>query len=108
MADITIAGQRYGSVPVSCRQYGWSWTIESMQQEPGFRAVFGTGKAVTAEMAQFRNLGGFSGTFGQGAVGDGQASYDDNDFIMSGTAVGGMSNSERQWMPRSFSIRAHC
>lgn len=108
MAEVTIGGQRVGTVPVRCRQYGWDWTIESLPKAPGFTTVITTGSAMTAQMAQIRDLDGFSGTFGRGAVGEGKVQWDNDDFVVSGTAVGGTASQSKQLSPRSFTIRARC
>lgn len=103
-AQVTIDGSDAGSYPVLCGQIQRQWTIETLPRSPGFTAIFSTDGTITPGLVRLRDVGGFSGTFGQDIVGEAQASVENGTFLISGTASGAATEQTR----RSFTIRADC
>lgn len=108
-AQVTIKGVGTETVPVHCDQVRWRWTIETVPRAPGFTAMVNTATATaSAGLVHFRDLGGFSGTFGRDIVGDAQARVDDGTFVISGTAVGSTEDQPTEETPHDFTIETNC
>ena len=73
-AKVLINGKATNALqPVTCYQTGESWTIETLDKEPGFTATINLGDPVTAEAVNIRNLGNFTGTYWDDNLGKAQA-----------------------------------
>ena len=108
-AQVTIDGRDTGPPhPVACSQFGWDWKIETLKEAPGFTALVQTGDTVTAELAHIRDLGGFTGTYGQDVVGDAEARVTEGTFLISGTAVGFHSQQPDETATATFTIKTDC
>ena len=108
-AQVTINGRDTGRAhQISCSQFGWDWKIETLNEAPGFTAMVQTGDTVTAELANFSDLGGFTGTYGQDVVGDAEARVTGGTFLISGTAVGFHSQQPSETATATFTIKTDC
>jgi ipoprotein LpqH len=108
-AQVTVNGRDTGRAhPISCSQFGWDWKIETLDEAPGFTAMFQTGDTVTAESVEIRELGGFTGSYWQGTVGDAEANVVGDAFTISGTAVGFTSQRPNDTVPATFTIKTDC
>jgi ipoprotein LpqH len=88
-AQVSIDGKDTGIVhSISCTQTGWNWLIDSPGADSGFSAALRTGASLAADWVQIRDLGGFTGSYWAGTVGDGKASISGQKFTISGTAHG--------------------
>jgi hypothetical protein len=108
-AQVTINGKDIGSrLAVNCSQAGWTWFIESPDEKAGFAAAIETGETPAAHSVQIRDLGGFTGSFWQGTVGEGNASVADGTFTISGTAEGSYTNDPTGEATATFEIQTSC
>jgi lipoprotein LpqH len=108
-AQVTINGRPTGEAHrVTCSQFGWNWTIETLSESRGFTAMFQTGDTVTARSVQIRDLGGFTGSYWQYTVGDADASVAAGTFKIAGTAVGYTSERPTDTVPATFTIETSC
>ncbi len=63
-ARVSINGKATNALqPVTCYQTGQSWTIETINKEPGFTATIELGDSLTAQSVDIRNLGNFTGIY---------------------------------------------
>jgi ipoprotein LpqH len=109
VAQVTVNGNDTGRAhPISCSQFGWNWKVETLDKAPGFTAMFQTGDTVTAQLVEIRELAGFTGTYGQGTVGEATASVSGDEFEISGTAVGFMTERPSETVPATFVIETDC
>ncbi|MDV3124730.1 lipoprotein LpqH [Mycobacterium sp. 21AC1] len=107
--EVTLNGEQ---VPidngVQCHQLEWMWTIESVQQEPGFTAIVETGDSLTGKIVRLRGLDGFTGS----AIGDSgddiKVDIDGFTYIISGTAHGSYADHPVKQTTADFRIRADC
>lgn len=108
-ASVSIDGNDAGGdVAVRCHQSGWAWYIETPDKQNGFTAVLETGGAVAAKSVDFRNVGGFTGSFWVGNVGEAEVSSANGDFTITGTADGTFDDKPRDEVSAQFRIQARC
>jgi ipoprotein LpqH len=108
-AQVTINGRDTGEAhPVACSQFGWDWKIETLDEAPGFTAMFETGNTLTAESVEIRDLGGFTGSYWRYTVGDAEARVVGDAFTLIGTAVGYTSDEPDETASASFTIKTDC
>jgi ipoprotein LpqH len=108
-AKVTINGRDTGGVqPVTCRQTGWSWMIESLDKEKGFTAVVNAGDTVTAETVDFRDVGGFTGNYWRDNIGQAEVEGVGGDYTISGSADGAYADNPTNPVTATFRIEAHC
>lgn len=108
-ATVSIDGNDTGGAHVvRCHQSGWSWFIETPDEESGFVAVVSTGEKVTAESVNFRGFGGFTGSFWADNIGDAEVSTDGGSFTISGTADGAFDDTPSEAVSAKFRIEADC
>lgn len=108
-AKVTINGQSTGGPhAVRCSQTGWSWTIETPDDARGFTAVVDTGDTVTAQSVDFRDFGGFTGTFWKGNIGDAEVSTAGGKYTIDGSADGSFTDNPSNAVTATFRIEAHC
>jgi ipoprotein LpqH len=108
-ATVTIDGNDAGSaLPVTCRQNGYSWLIETPQQKQGFSAALETGGPATAKSVQFRGIGGFSGEFWADNIGDAQVTGSGGRYTISGTANGTFDQAPSKDVTAKFRIQTNC
>lgn len=108
-AHVTFNGQDRGTTHnVSCNQTGWAHTFNIGDDNSATTAVVSTGDQVTAQSVQFRNLDGFTGGFSAGNFGNGAATVDGNNFVITGTALGFTADKPTNRIPQQFAIRVNC
>ena len=109
-ARVTINGQDTGRAhKVACSQFGWDWRIETLDERPGFTALFQTGDTLIAESVQIRDLGGFTGSYWRYTVGEADASVVNRTFTLIGTAVGYTSQEpDELGSSATFTIKTDC
>ncbi len=94
--------------PVTCYQTGQSWTIETLDEEPGFTATLKLGDTVTADVVYIRNLGNFTGTYWDDNLGKAQAKVSAGKFTFSGEAKGSFADKPNQGTTATFDITTDC
>jgi lipoprotein LpqH len=108
-ARVAINGTDTGmAYPVRCSQVSWNWAIETLDKKTGFTAFVGTEQSVTAKFVQIRNLGGFTGGYWAGTVGDGKASIANGTFTITGTAEGVYADTPSDEASATFDIQTGC
>ncbi|MDY6998679.1 MAG: lipoprotein LpqH [Actinomycetota bacterium] len=108
-ATVAIDGRDVDGVEaVRCNQSGWAWYIETPESSGGFTAVLHTGPDVTVESVQFRDLGGFSGTFWADHIGEAEVDADGGSFTITGSADGNFSDDPSAAATARFRIAAQC
>jgi lipoprotein LpqH len=94
--------------PVTCYQTGQTWTIETLDKEPGFTATIQLGDTVTPQVVEIRNLGNFSGTYWDDNLGKAQAKVSQGKFNVSGEAQGAFADKPNQSTKAAFDITTQC
>jgi ipoprotein LpqH len=94
--------------PVTCYQTGQSYTIETLDKEPGFTATIQLGDPVTAQVVDIRNLGNFTGIYWDDNLGKAQAKVSQNKFSVSGEAQGAFADKPNQSTTATFDITTSC
>lgn len=108
-AHVTLNGaQVLTDDAVQCHQLQWTWTIESVQQEPGFTAIVETGNSLTGKIVRIRNLGGFTGSAIGEAAEDIKVGLDGFNYTLSGTAHGSYADHPGKQTTAEFRIQAEC
>jgi len=108
-AKVSINGESVGGQSaVSCTQTGWSWIIKSSDEAKGFVANIGTGDKVAAQSVSFRDVGGFTGTFWEGNLGEADVKITDDRFTITGSANGSFTETPLDAVTADFRIEANC
>ena len=108
-AKVIINGKATNSVqPVTCTQYGQSWTIQTLDKEPGFTATLQLGDTVTAQTVDIRNLGNFTGIYWNDNLGKASASVNQGKFNVKGEAKGAFADTPTESTTASFDISTTC
>lgn len=108
-ATVTIDGDQVnGAYPVRCHQSGWSWFIETPTENQGFTAVLESGGAVTPKSVQFRDFGGFNGSFWVDNVGEAEATGENGRYTITGTADGNFTDNPSEAVSARFRIQTDC
>jgi ipoprotein LpqH len=108
-ANVTINGQSTGGPhPVTCTQTGWMWTIETLDKAKGFKASLDTGDTVKVESVSFSDIGGFTGNFWSGNVGEGEVTGQGGKYTITGSADGNFADNPSNDVSATFRIEANC
>lgn len=108
-AKVIINGKATNAMQqVVCSQTGQSWTIQTMDKEPGFTATIQLGDTVKAQTVDIRNLGNFTGTYWDDNLGKAQAKVSQGKFNISGEAKGAFSDKPNQSTTATFDITTNC
>jgi ipoprotein LpqH len=108
-AKVIINGKATNSLqPVTCTQTGQSFTIETLDKEPGFTATIQLGDTVTAQAVDIRNLGNFTGTYWNDNLGKASAQVNQGKFTVRGEAQGAFADKPNQTTTASFDISTTC
>jgi ipoprotein LpqH len=108
-ASVSISDQDTGTrYTVTCEQIRWLLTIETLEDAPGFAVLVEKGPEPTAKFVKIRNLGGFTGSFWRGGVGDGEATRVDHMYSITGTAYGVRSDAPNRPATQTFKIMTAC
>lgn len=108
-AKVTINGESTGGPhAVQCSQSGWLWTIETPDEAKGFTAGIDTGDEVTVQSVDFRDFGGFTGTFWKGNIGEAEVTSSGGKYTITGSADGSFSDNPSNAVTATFRIEAVC
>jgi lipoprotein LpqH len=108
-AKVTINGQSTGGPhAIRCSQTGWMWIIETPDETKGFKAVVDTGDTVTAQSVDFRDVGGFTGTYWKGNIGDAEVKSSAGKYTIDGSADGAFTDNPSNAVTATFRIEANC
>ncbi len=108
-AKVIIDGKATNALqPVTCSQVGQSWTIQTLDKEPGFTATIRLGDPVTPQTVEIRNLGNFTGTYWNDNLGKAQARVNQGKFNVSGEAKGAFADKPNQSTTATFDITTNC
>lgn len=108
-ATVTIDGNDAGgALPVTCRQTGFTWYIQTPEKEKGFTAVLAMDGPATAKSVEFRDLGGFSGNFWAGNIGDAEVTGNQGRYTITGTADGNFTAKPSDAATAKFRIQTNC
>ena len=108
-AKVTINGQSTGGPhPIRCTQSGWSWRIATPDEQKGFTADLGTGDEVVAQSVDFRDFGGFTGTYWKGNLGEAEVTSMGGRYTITGSADGSFTDNPSNEVTATFRIEATC
>jgi ipoprotein LpqH len=108
-AHITVNGKDAGTITnLRCRQTSKIYTIETGNPQAGANAMIEFGDKVTAQSVEIRNLAGFTGSYWEGTVGNGEATMLGNTYKITGTAVGSNTDKPNAQISVPYEIRANC
>jgi ipoprotein LpqH len=108
-AKVTINGQSTGGPhAIRCSQTGWSWIIETPDEAKGFTAMVDTGDTVTAQSVDFRDIGGFTGSYWKGNIGEAEITTSDGKYTINGSADGAFNDNPSNAVTATFRIEADC
>ena len=108
-AKVTINGQSTGDAhAVVCSQTGWMWNIKTPGEPRGFTAFLDTGDGVKVQSVDFRDFGGFTGTFWEGRIGKAEVTGDGGTFTITGSADGAFTDNPSDAVTATFRIEANC
>ena len=108
-AKVIINGKATNSLqPVRCSQNGQSWTIETLDEEPGFTATIQLGDPITAQAVDIRNLGNFTGIYWDDNLGKASAKVNQGKFTIRGEAQGAFADKPNQTTTATFDISTNC
>jgi ipoprotein LpqH len=109
-AKVTIDGKDTGGRhPVNCSQTGWSWFIETPDRTKGFTAVVQTGATTpTAERVDFRDFGGFTGSYWTDNIGKAEVTATGGKYTITGSADGNFTDAPNKSVTATFRIEANC
>lgn len=108
-AKVTINGQSTGDAhDVTCTQTGWMWNIKTPDDAKGFTVFLDTGDEVKVRSVDFRDFGGFTGTFLEGRLGKADVTGVGGKYTITGSADGSFTDNPSNAVTATFRIEAHC
>jgi ipoprotein LpqH len=108
-AKVTINGESTGGPhPVVCSQTGWMWNIKTADENKGFSVFLDTGDQVAVQSVDFRDFGGFTGTFWKDRIGEAEVDGNGGDFTITGSANGSFTKNPSNEVDATFRIEANC
>jgi lipoprotein LpqH len=108
-AKVTIDGKDTGNPhAVHCSQTGWAWTIETPDKTKGFTAVIDTGGTLAAKSVDFRDFGGFTGSYWGDKIGKAEVSGVGGKYTITGSADGNFTDNPSKAVTTTFRIEASC
>jgi hypothetical protein len=108
-AKVTINGQDTGNPhAVKCTLTGWAWTIETPDKAKGFSAVVDTGDTLTARLVEFRDFGGFTGSYWQDNIGQAEVTSSSGKYTITGSADGAFTDNPSKDVSTTLRIEADC
>lgn len=108
-ATVTIDGQAVnGAHNVRCHQSGWSWFIETPGDTGSFSAMLDASGPLTAQVVQFNDFGGFTGSFWTDSVGEAEVSGKNGRYTITGTADGNFTAKPNEAVSAEFRIQTDC
>ncbi|ORW33038.1 hypothetical protein AWC19_24715 [Mycobacterium palustre] len=108
-ASVNIDGTGKDFHVVKCSQVQWSRMIDIGSDFAGAKVVInqGTDPAI-AESVRIQNLGGFTGMYAQGGVGDAKLTQSSDKVTITGTANGYKTDKPGEPATATFNIVATC
>ncbi|BBZ16542.1 lipoprotein LpqH [Mycolicibacterium gadium] len=109
-AKVTIDGKNAAEAQaVVCTQTGWMWNIKTPGEPTKLTAFLNSeGGDVTVQSVDFRDLGGFTGTFWDGRVGKAEVTGQGGKFTITGEADGSFKDNPSNAVTATFRIEANC
>ena len=108
-AKVTIDGQSTGDPhAVTCTQTGWMWQITTPDKAKGFTVALDTGDQVSVQSVDFRDLGGFTGTYWRDRIGEAEVEGVGGKFTITGSADGSFTDNPSNAVTTTFRIEASC
>ncbi|MGA8251074.1 MAG: lipoprotein LpqH [Mycobacterium sp.] len=108
-ARLTIDGNTHTTRPPACSQMQGYRTIDILDHDGRVEAVvLLSGERVIPQWVKIRNVGGFTGSFWQGGVGDAHVDLAQNAYTITGSAYGINSSNPNKVVTTDFKITAEC
>ena len=108
-AKVTIDGKGTGdATAVVCSQTGWMWNIKTPGDPTKLTAFLNTEGEVSVQSVDFRDFGGFTGSFWQGRVGEAEVTGNGGTFTITGSADGSFTDNPSNAVTATFRIEANC
>jgi hypothetical protein len=108
-AKVTINGENAADAQaVVCSQTGWMWNIKTAGEPTKLTAFLNTEGEVSVQSVDFRDLGGFTGSFWQGRVGEAEVTGSGGKFTITGSADGSFTDNPSNAVTATFRIEANC
>ncbi len=108
-ARLTIDGNTHTTRPPACSQDQGYRTIDIRDHDGGVEAVvLLSGERVIPQWVKIRNVGGFTGSFWEGGVGDAHVDLAQNTYTITGSAYGINNSNPNKVVTTDFKISAEC
>lgn len=108
-AHVTIDGATHTARPAACSQIQSYRTLDIGDEHGHVEAtVLLSGYRVMPQWVKIRNIGGFTGSFWQGGVGDARADVTDRAYTITGSAYGISNSNPNKVITTDFKITAEC
>jgi Mycobacterium 19 kDa lipoprotein antigen len=108
-ARLTIDGNTHTTRPPACSQIQGYRTIDILDHDGRVEAVvLLSGERVIPQWVKIRNVGGFTGSFWQGGVGDAHVDLAQNAYTITGSAYGINNSNPNKVVTTDFKIAAEC
>jgi len=108
-ARLTIDGNTHTTRPPACSQMSGYRTIDIVDHDGRVEAVLLlSGERVIPQWVKIRNVGGFTGSFWQGGVGDAHVDLAQSTYTITGSAYGINNSNPNKVVTTDFKITAEC
>ena len=108
-ARLTIDGNTHTTRPPACSQIQGYRTVDIVDHDSRVEAVvLLTGERVIPQWVKIRNVGGFTGSFWQGGVGDAHVDLAQSTYTITGSAYGINNSNPNKVVTTDFKITAEC
>jgi hypothetical protein len=112
-ARLTIDGNTHTARPPACSQMQGYRTIDIVDHSGGLdgrveAVVLLSGERVLPQWVKIRDVGGFTGSFWQGGVGDARVELAQNTYTIAGSAYGINKSNPNKTITTDFKITAEC
>jgi hypothetical protein len=108
-ARLTIDGNTHTTRPPACSQMQGYRTIDILDHDGRVEAVvLLSGERVIPQWVKIRNVGGFTGSFWQGGVGDAHVDLAHSTYTITGSAYGINNSNPNKVVTTDFKITAEC
>jgi hypothetical protein len=109
MASVSIDGRDVDTYrDVSCETIGTVTTVTTGDQQTGSTAVISSDPSLLLQSASIRNLGGFTGSYGDGLGDLAHVTVAGRTYQIAGTAVGFATDRPSFRRSATFSIQVAC
>jgi hypothetical protein len=108
-AHLTIDGSTHAMRPAACSQIQSYRTMDIGDHDCQVEAVvLLSGYGAMPQWVKIRNVGGFTGSFWEGGVGDAHADVTNSAYTITGSAYGINSSNPNKVITTDFKITAEC